>query len=243
MIPLLEENHNEDASGSGEEKKQQNGFTLDSKPSSGSLSSPTKHTSFLSPGDPDIPGFHHQQQAATRKRKTKIITPDVLHHTPEIIPEDRPHHQPSKPNRQKLEGIMRNIPQDAEATSVLVGELSGLEKPALCFVRLAEGTILNGLTEVPIPVRFLFVLLGPESSDKVDYHEIGRCFSTLMSNEVRRQEILEKNINEQRISNEDICDMIKRNESDVGHVVLEILAKTVFKYLCLILFVALTNPS
>ena len=40
-----------------------------------------------------------------------------------------------------------------------------------------------------------------------------------------------------------ICDMIKRNESDVGHIVFEILAKRVFKFLCFILFLALTNSS
>ena len=44
-------------------------------------------------------------------------------------------------------------------------------------------------------------------------------------------------------SGETICDMIKRNESDVGNVVFEILAKTVFKFLCFILFLALSNPS
>ena len=37
-----------------------------------------------------------------------------------------------------------------------------------------------------------------------------------------------------------ICDMIKRNESDVGDVVFEILAKTVFKFLYFILFLALS---
>ena len=36
----------------------------------------------------------------------------------------------------------------------------------------------------------------------------------------------------------EICDMIKRNESDVGHIVFEILAKTVFKFLCFILLSA-----
>ena len=40
-----------------------------------------------------------------------------------------------------------------------------------------------------------------------------------------------------------ICDMIKRNESDVGDVVFEILAKTVFKFLCFILLLAMSNPS
>ena len=40
-----------------------------------------------------------------------------------------------------------------------------------------------------------------------------------------------------------ICDMIKRNESDVGNIVFAILAKTVLKFLCFILFLALTNSS
>ena len=40
-----------------------------------------------------------------------------------------------------------------------------------------------------------------------------------------------------------ICDMIKRNESDVGHIVFEILAKTVFKFLCFTLYLSLTNSS
>ena len=40
-----------------------------------------------------------------------------------------------------------------------------------------------------------------------------------------------------------ICDTIKGNELDVGDVVFEILAKTVFKFLCFILFLALPNSS
>ena len=40
-----------------------------------------------------------------------------------------------------------------------------------------------------------------------------------------------------------ICDMIKGNESDVGDIGFEILAKTVFQFLCFILFLALTNSS
>ena len=38
-------------------------------------------------------------------------------------------------------------------------------------------------------------------------------------------------------------DMIKRNESDVGDVVFEMLAKKVFKFLCFMLFLAMPNPS
>ena len=40
-----------------------------------------------------------------------------------------------------------------------------------------------------------------------------------------------------------VCDTIKRNESDVGDIVFEILAKTVFKFFCFTLFLASTNCS
>lgn len=40
---------------------------------------------------------------------------------------------------------------------------------------------MPSITEVPIPVRFLFILLGPKKSG-LDYHEIGRSIATLMSN-------------------------------------------------------------
>lgn len=38
--------------------------------------------------------------------------------------------------------------------------------------------------QVTIPVRFMFILLGPYKAD-VDYREIGRSISTLMSNSVK----------------------------------------------------------
>lgn len=53
----------------------------------------------------------------------------------------------------------------------------------MAFVRLNEAVLLESVLEVPVPVRFLFVLLGPSQSN-VDYHEIGRSFSTLMSDKV-----------------------------------------------------------
>ena len=49
--------------------------------------------------------------------------------------------------------------------------------------------------------------------------------------------------NKNKILNIWICDMIKRNESDVGDIGFEILAKTVFQFLCFILCLSLTNSS
>lgn len=43
----------------------------------------------------------------------------------------------------------------AEASNVLVGQVDFLKKPAMAFVRLAEGQLLENLTEVPLPVRLV----------------------------------------------------------------------------------------
>ncbi|XP_047543551.1 anion exchange protein 2 isoform X1 [Vanessa atalanta] len=77
--------------------------------------------------------------------------------------------------------ILKRIPDDAEATTVLVGAVGFLDQPTIAFVRLAQGILMPSITEVPIPVRFMFILLGPTTAD-LDYHEVGRSISTLMSN-------------------------------------------------------------
>lgn len=59
-----------------------------------------------------------------------------------------------------------------------------LSRPTMAFVRLREAVELDAVLEVPVPVRFLFLLLGPSSAN-MDYHEIGRSISTLMSDKVR----------------------------------------------------------
>ncbi|XP_041468278.1 electroneutral sodium bicarbonate exchanger 1-like isoform X2 [Lytechinus variegatus] len=80
--------------------------------------------------------------------------------------------------------FLRKIPAGAEASNVLVGEVDFVEKPMVAFIRLAEGKILSEITEVPIPTRFVFLLLGPPTEDKKKYREIGRCMATLMTDDV-----------------------------------------------------------
>ncbi|XP_028289780.1 anion exchange protein 2b isoform X2 [Gouania willdenowi] len=76
--------------------------------------------------------------------------------------------------------LLEKIPENAEATVVLVGAVDFLEQPTMAFVRLQEAVELESVLEVPVPVRFLFVLLGPPTTS-MDYHQIGRSISTLMS--------------------------------------------------------------
>uniref|UniRef100_A0A8C2J060 Anion exchange protein n=1 Tax=Cyprinus carpio TaxID=7962 RepID=A0A8C2J060_CYPCA len=100
-------------------------------------------------------------------------------------------HQTKKPIHRSLADIGKSSPssecllcdlchsQDAEASNVLIGEVDFLDKPFVAFVRLAQAATLGGLTEVPVPTRFLFVLLGPNGKAK-SYNEIGRAMATLM---------------------------------------------------------------
>ncbi|XP_053530891.1 sodium bicarbonate cotransporter 3 isoform X2 [Ictalurus punctatus] len=79
--------------------------------------------------------------------------------------------------------FMKKIPPGAEASNVLVGEVDFLDRPIIAFVRLSPAVLLTGLTEVPVPTRFLFLLLGPFGKGS-QYHEIGRSIATLMTDEI-----------------------------------------------------------
>ena len=57
---------------------------------------------------------------------------------------------------------MRKIPPGSEASNILVGEVNFLEKPVTAFVRLSQAVNLGDMTEVPVPTRFIFIILGPQ---------------------------------------------------------------------------------
>uniref|UniRef100_A0A3B5MNC1 Anion exchange protein n=1 Tax=Xiphophorus couchianus TaxID=32473 RepID=A0A3B5MNC1_9TELE len=67
--------------------------------------------------------------------------------------------------------------------AVTAGSVGFLDRPVLAFVRLQEAVLLDSVLEVSVPVRFLFLLLGPPTAS-LEYHQIGRSVSTLMSDQV-----------------------------------------------------------
>uniref|UniRef100_A0A4W5KFU1 Anion exchange protein n=1 Tax=Hucho hucho TaxID=62062 RepID=A0A4W5KFU1_9TELE len=95
---------------------------------------------------------------------------------------DKKQSEPQSTDKNDLH-FMKKIPPGAEASNVLVGEAEFLDKPVVAFVRLSPAVMLNGLAEVPIVTRFLFILLGPLGKGP-QYHEIGRSIATLMTDEV-----------------------------------------------------------
>uniref|UniRef100_A0A3P9JFY9 Anion exchange protein n=1 Tax=Oryzias latipes TaxID=8090 RepID=A0A3P9JFY9_ORYLA len=73
-----------------------------------------------------------------------------------------------------------------EACMVLVGTMDFLEKPTVAFVRLKEAAVLESALEAPVPVRFVFVLIGPTKTD-MDYHETGRAMAAVMADKFFNQ--------------------------------------------------------
>lgn len=70
------------------------------------------------------------------------------------------------------------------------GNVGFLDQPTVVFVRLHEAVLLESILEVPVPVKFLFLLLGPPTAS-IDYHHIGCSVSTLMSDKVTGSELME----------------------------------------------------
>ena len=92
------------------------------------------------------------------------------------------HHHTSS-SRRKNAHFAQKVEAGAEGCTVLVGENYQIPEITSCFVRLKEAIVVPHLMEINIPIRFLFVMVGPENS-KNQFHEIGRCMATLMADAV-----------------------------------------------------------
>lgn len=97
------------------------------------------------------------------------------------LPQQRCTQIPTKKSRESIpykSDLMRCIPENAECAEVLIGSMKNLSRPIMAFVRLSQGQIIQDMTEVPLPIRFVFLLIGPVMEE---YFEIGRALSTLFS--------------------------------------------------------------
>ncbi|XP_033100503.1 sodium bicarbonate cotransporter 3-like [Anneissia japonica] len=111
---------------------------------------------------------HHQLQAFNGDYTSIPVTVDYCQTS--HIPKD------------SREGIMRKIPEDSEAAMVMIGadDTETLDESVMALVRLTKPTVYQGFTEVPIPLRFLFICFC-KSREREAYFEIGRSLSTLLS--------------------------------------------------------------
>ena len=59
---------------------------------------------------------------------------------------------------------MKKIPLGTEGHSVMAGTLDELDGIVSCFVRLLEPVYMEDLTEVQVPTKVVFLILGPSVS-------------------------------------------------------------------------------
>uniref|UniRef100_A0A668AZ03 Anion exchange protein n=1 Tax=Myripristis murdjan TaxID=586833 RepID=A0A668AZ03_9TELE len=83
------------------------------------------------------------------------------------------------------EGVLKSLLQNRRYHQDITS-LDFLERPTVAFVRLKEAVVLESALEAPVPVRFVFVLVGPGKTD-MDYHETGRAMAALMADKVFNQ--------------------------------------------------------
>lgn len=67
-----------------------------------------------------------------------------------------------------------------------IGALDFLQKPVVAFVRLSDSVVMESALECPVPIRFVFVLVGPSQSG-MNYSESGRAMGALMADWVREK--------------------------------------------------------
>lgn len=70
--------------------------------------------------------------------------------------------------------------------------LEFLQKPVVAFVRLTDSVVMDSALEIPVPVRFIFVLVGPDQSAindqmAISYNQSGRAMGALMADWVREE--------------------------------------------------------
>ncbi|XP_033728652.1 sodium bicarbonate cotransporter 3-like isoform X2 [Pecten maximus] len=130
------------------------------------------------PGAKSTPNFNNlQRNNSTPRIEHHATQPAILNHngSSDILEHSSSH----KLNMH----FMKKIPKEAEAANILVGEVDFLNYPIIGFTRLLHSQLMGDLTEVPVPTKFIFFLLGPKGNMN-KFHEIGRSIATLMSDEV-----------------------------------------------------------
>ncbi|CAJ0602477.1 unnamed protein product [Cylicocyclus nassatus] len=83
---------------------------------------------------------------------------------------------------------MKRMPTNIEGAAILVGRVVQLERAASAFVRLKyPQKLYPTIPDLPVPIRFLFILLSPKENYEKERISIGRTIGSLLSDEIFRK--------------------------------------------------------
>ncbi|XP_069619985.1 anion exchange protein 4 isoform X2 [Ranitomeya imitator] len=132
-----------------------------------------------------LKGHEHHIKKSYRNRIKDAIK--LSHKGKKTSPKNSLLEPPEMPSSEQLKNKFRKkIPEGTEVANILVGEVDYLKQPFAAFIRLKDAAVLGTLTEVALPTRFIFILLGPSGNAKA-CHEIGRAIATLLTDELFRK--------------------------------------------------------
>jgi len=114
-----------------------------------------------------------------RRRSGEIDIADIYFDYPKgATPDNLQDYKANKRLRKKL-------PSDCEAANILVGQVDFLDETQICFCRFDNVIPMDKVTEVDVPTRFVFLVLGPTSSTSIwELTELGGALATLLSDKV-----------------------------------------------------------
>ncbi|KAK6728228.1 hypothetical protein RB195_005709 [Necator americanus] len=127
--------------------------------------------------------FSHGKNLSKLEKEQPPIGPQLELPKVESMPRDLSKDGSSADISKGNTHFMKKLPHGVEASNVLIGEVDFLQRHICAFVRLKTANVLGDLTEVPVPTRFIFLMLGPTGHGP-QYKEIGRAIATLMADEI-----------------------------------------------------------
>ncbi len=84
--------------------------------------------------------------------------------------------------------MLKKLEEGSEGAVILTGSSNKLLKTGAAFVRISEGCDFERILEVPVPLRFVIIIMTPEFDEvmktTVSVQDIGSHFGALLSDEV-----------------------------------------------------------
>jgi len=89
--------------------------------------------------------------------------------------------KPYKPNKK----LTKKLPLGCESANLLVGQVDFLDETLMVLCRLENLSTMADLTEVAVPTRFIFLVLGPSATTSIwELAEVGRSMAALLNDKI-----------------------------------------------------------
>ncbi|CAH8467855.1 unnamed protein product [Schistosoma turkestanicum] len=95
------------------------------------------------------------------------------------------HNECQHPYHRYNQPLTHCLSSGSEACTVICGLIEFLKSPLLILLRLNKSIQRSCISEVDIPVRFIFIYVGPQN-DELNYAELARIFAVMMTNDTFR---------------------------------------------------------